>query len=59
VTSGCRIEVQIDGGGKRAIEGRTSQGAAWWAAWPLGHSEMHEDRNERIGQPLDGKGVSA
>ena len=42
-------------GYKRPLEGHNAP----WAAWPFGHSEMHEDRNERITQPLDGKGVSA
>jgi len=46
-------------GYKGLLEGRTAQGAASGAAQPLGHSEMHDDKKERIGQPLDGKGVSA
>jgi hypothetical protein len=46
-------------GYKRLLEGRTAQGAASGAAQPLGHSGMHDDKKERIGQPLDGKEVSA
>jgi hypothetical protein len=49
---------------KIIFDGR-AQGTAFeghnapWAAWPLGHPEMHEAEKERIGQPLDGREVSA
>jgi hypothetical protein len=46
-------------GYKRLLEGHNAPWAASGAAQPLGHSEMHDDKKERIGQPLDGKEVSA
>jgi hypothetical protein len=46
-------------GYKRLLEGHNAPWASSWAAWPLGHPEIHEAAKERIGQPLDGKEVSA